>query len=278
MGHKGVLGLIAGSGPLPFEVARAAARRDMAVAVAAVERNTDPAIESLATGPFAWFAAGELGRLIAFFRSAGATEVILAGAVSKRALMRDPSALRLDARAMAVLGRLAHRGDDALLRAVADELESEGMPVVDSTAYLGDRLTPEGLLAGAAIDARIEADLSLAMRVARDVGVHDVGQAVAVREGVVLAIEAVEGTDAMLRRAGELGGPGAVAVKVAKPGQDLRFDVPAIGLGTIRLAAEIGLRAIGLEAGRTIVLEREVALAEADRSGVAVVGLRSAAS
>lgn len=275
MGQRGVLGLIAGSGPLPFEVARAAARRGLSVAVAAIERNTDPAIQALATGPFEWFAAGELGRLIAFFRSAGATEVILAGAVSKRVLMRDPAALRLDARAMTVLGRLAHRGDDALLRAVADEIESEGMAVVDSTAYLGDRLTAEGLLAGGAIDARIESDLALAMRVARDVGVHDVGQAVAVRDGVVLAIEAIEGTDAMLRRAGELGGPGAVAVKVAKPGQDLRFDVPAIGLGTIRLAAEIGLRALGLEADRTIVLEREIALAEADRSGVAVIGMRS---
>jgi DUF1009 family protein len=278
MGQRGVLGLIAGSGPLPFEVARAAARRGLSVAVAAIERNTDPAIQALATGPFEWFAAGELGRLIAFFRSAGATEVILAGAVSKRVLMRDPAALRLDARAMTVLGRLAHRGDDALLRAVADEIESEGMAVVDSTAYLGDRLTAEGLLAGAAVDARIESDLVLAMRVARDVGVHDVGQAVAVRDGVVLAIEAIEGTDAMLRRAGELGGPGAVAVKVAKPGQDLRFDVPAIGLGTIRLAAEIGLRALGLEANRTIVLEREIALAEADRSGVSVIGMRSVGS
>lgn len=278
MGQRGVLGLIAGSGPLPFEVARAAARRGLSVAVAAIERNTDPAIQALATGPFEWFAAGELGRLIAFFRSAGATEVILAGAVSKRVLMRDPAALRLDARAMTVLGRLAHRGDDALLRAVADEIESEGMAVVDSTAYLGDRLTAEGLLAGAAVDPRIESDLVLAMRVARDVGVHDVGQAVAVRDGVVLAIEAIEGTDAMLRRAGELGGPGAVAVKVAKPGQDLRFDVPAIGLGTIRLAAEIGLRALGLEANRTIVLEREIALAEADRSGVSVIGMRSVGS
>lgn len=278
MGQLGVLGLIAGSGPLPFEVARAAARRGLSVAVAAIERNTDPAIQALATGPFEWFAAGELGRLIAFFRSAGATEVILAGAVSKRVLMRDPAALRLDARAMTVLGRLAHRGDDALLRAVADEIESEGMAVVDSTAYLGDRLTAEGLLAGAAVDPRIESDLVLAMRVARDVGVHDVGQAVAVRDGVVLAIEAIEGTDAMLRRAGELGGPGAVAVKVAKPGQDLRFDVPAIGLGTIRLAAEIGLRALGLEANRTIVLEREIALAEADRSGVSVIGMRSVGS
>ena len=271
-----MLGLIAGSGPLPFEVAEAAGDLGLGVAIAAIERNTDPTIQSRARGPFAWFAAGELERLIAFFKDAGVDEVILAGAVAKRELLQDPAALRPDARAIALLSRLDVRGDDALLRAVAQELESEGLPVVPSTKHLEDRLVAEGVMTGdGQLAPAVEADLALGLGVARSLGVHDIGQGVVVSSGTVVAVEAVEGTDAMIRRGAELAGPGSVVVKVAKPRQDLRFDVPAIGRGTIEVAREGGVVAIGLEAGRTIVLERERALAEARRAGISVVGLKS---
>lgn len=271
-----MLGLIAGSGPLPFEVAEAAGDLGLGVAIAAIERNTDPTIQSRARGPFAWFAAGELERLIAFFKDAGVDEVILAGAVAKRELLQDPAALRPDARAIALLSRLDVRGDDALLRAVAQELESEGLPVVPSTKHLEDRLVAEGVMTGdGPLTPAVEADLALGLGVARSLGVHDIGQGVVVSSGTVVAVEAVEGTDAMIRRGAELAGPGSVVVKVAKPRQDLRFDVPAIGRGTIEVAREGGVLAIGLEAGRTIVLERERALAEARRAGISVVGLKS---
>ncbi|MEE9280852.1 MAG: UDP-2,3-diacylglucosamine diphosphatase LpxI [Myxococcota bacterium] len=269
-----VLGLIAGSGPLPFEVADAAAELGMGVAIAAIERNADSAIESSARGPFDWFAAGELERVIGFLKDAGAGEVVLAGAVSKRELLQDPGSLRPDGRALALLGRLDARGDDALLRAVAEELESEGLRVVASTKYLGDRLVSEGVLAGAEPAPAVQADLVFGLTVAKSLGVQDVGQGVVVRAGTIVAVEAVEGTDAMIRRGAELGGPGSVVVKVAKPGQDLRFDVPAIGPGTIATAEEGGVAAIGLEAGRTIVLERARALAQAERAGVSLVGLK----
>jgi hypothetical protein len=267
-----VLGLIAGSGPLPFEVAQAARERGLRVAIAAIEDNTDPAIEREADGLFRWLNAGELGALIAFLKDAGVREVILAGAISKREILRDPSRLRPNARALALLSSLAARGDDAILRAVAGELESEGLCVVESTRYLGKRMVRTGVLCGGPIDLALRADLALGMRVVRSLGVHDVGQACLVRQGAVLAVEALEGTDRMLRRGAEYGS-GAVLVKAAKPDQDMRFDVPVIGPGTIAVARECQLRAIGLEAGRTLVLEQARSFAEAEAAGIAIVGL-----
>ncbi len=267
------LGLVAGNGRLPFEVALAARERGVDAAIVAIEGNTDPEIEKLAGRAFTWVAAGELERLIAFFHQAGAREIVLAGGVVKLAMLRDPAALRPDARALALLARLRERGDDALLRAVAAELESEGLRVVESTRWLGDRLTPPGTLGRVSVAPELRADLELGLRVAHALGAHDIGQSVVVKAGAVLAVEAVEGTDAALRRGAALGGPGAVAVKAAKPGQDLRFDVPAIGPRTLELARECGIAAIGLEVLRTLVLERERATALADEYGVALVGL-----
>jgi DUF1009 family protein len=270
--------LIAGSGPLPFEVARAARAQGVELAIAAIEDNTDPRAESLGARAFRWFNAGQLGALIEFLRAAGAAEVMLAGAVSKRRILANPAALRPDARALALLGKLAahgRRGDDALLRALAGELESDGLRVIDSTRYLAQRFTAAGLLAGPAPTPEIEADARVGMAVLAALGPHDVGQAVLVKDGTVLAVEAVEGTDAMLRRGSEFGAR-AVLVKAAKPGQDMRFDVPVIGPGTLELAAECGLAAIALEVGRTLILERERALAEAERGAVTLFGVRGA--
>jgi DUF1009 family protein len=267
------LGLVAGSGRLPFEVADAARERGIPLAIAAIEHNTDPEIESRSSGEFAWLAAGELDKLIAFLKAAGAAEVIFAGAVAKPEMLRDPAALRPDARAIALLGKLTDRGDDALLRGVAAELESEGLRVVESTAYLGERIAQVGTLAGPEPDDHCRRDLALGLRVALAVGQVDVGQSVVVKQGAVLAVEAIEGTDAALRRGVALGGPGAVLVKAAKPHQDLRFDVPVVGPATIELAAELEVAAIGLEAGRTLVLERARALQRASDAGISVVGI-----
>ena len=274
----GTLGLIAGSGRLPFEVAEAARERGVSLAVAAIERNTNPAIEAFASEHFTWVAAGELQRLIDFLKGAGAQEVVLAGAVAKPELLRDPGALRPDARAIALLQRLQGRGDDALLRGVAEELESEGLPVVESTRHLGDRLTRAERMAGPEPDARVAGDLELGLRVALALGAADVGQSVVAKEGSVLAVEAIEGTDETVRRAARHGGPGAVLVKAAKPHQDLRFDVPAIGPATLAVATECGIAAIGLEVGRTLVLERERALEAADAAEITVMGLAPQAS
>jgi DUF1009 family protein len=272
------VGLIAGSGPLPFEVFDAARARGVELAIAAIEDNTDPRAQSLGARAFRWFNAGQLGALIEFFKQAGAAEVMLAGAVSKRRILRDPKALRPDARALALLARVGaagRLGDDALLRALAAELEADGLRVIDSTLYLADRLTEAGPIAGPAPGPAVLSDAALGMAVLRALGPYDVGQAVLVKDGGVLAVEAVEGTDAMLRRGSEFGAR-AVLVKAAKPGQDMRFDVPVIGPGTLAVAAECGLAAIGLEAGRTLILERPGALEAAERAGVALFGVAGA--
>jgi len=273
-----VVGLIAGSGPLPFEVVEAARAQGVELVIAAIEDNTDPRAESLGARAFRWFNAGQLGALIEFLRGSGAAEVMLAGAVSKRRILANPGALRPDARALGLLGKLAARGrlgDDALLRALASELEQDGLRVIDSTRFLAQRFTAEGPLAGPAPTREIEADARLGIAVLAALGPYDVGQAVLVKDGTVLALEAVEGTDAMLRRGSEFGAR-AVLVKAAKPGQDMRFDVPVIGPATLALGAECGLAAIALETGRTLILERAHTLAAAERSGVTLFGVRGA--
>jgi DUF1009 family protein len=271
-----VLGLIAGSGRLPFEVAEAAQERGLSLAVVAIEGNTDPAIAALAGGSLVWIAPGELGRLIDFLKAAGAQEAVLAGAVAKPELLRDPSRLRPDARAAGLLARLSDLGDDAILRAVAGEIESEGIEIASSVLHLADRLTPEGPLIPGLTPEGKEADLELGLRVGKTLGVHDVGQTVVVKGGTVVAVEALEGTDATIRRAAELVGSGTVAVKVAKPGQDLRFDVPVVGPRTVKLANECGVAAIGLESGCTLVLDARKTLPLAREVGLPIVGLRDA--
>lgn len=270
------LGLIAGSGRLPFEVAAAAREQGREVVVIAIEGNTDPAIVEASDGAVHWIAAGELGRLIALLERAEADEAILAGAVAKAEMLRDVAALRPDARALALLARLKERGDDAILRAVAEEIESEGIPVVDSTRYLVDRFATEGRMAGPEPAAETLEDLGLGLRVIEALGAHDVGQSVVVKGGTVLAVEALEGTDAAMRRGAELGGSGAAVVKGVKPGQDLRFDIPAIGRQTVEVAVDCGIAALGLEVGRTLILERERCYAAANESGLAIFGLLGA--
>ncbi len=269
------LGLIAGSGRLPFEVAEAARDHGLRLAVVAIEENTDPGIRAFASGPFTWVAPGELGRLIAFLQEAEVGEAVLAGGVDKREILRDPSRLKPDARALKLLACLSDRGDDAILRAVAQEIETEGIRVVSSVVHLAERMTREGPLIPELTADGLEANLELGIRVAKTLGVHDVGQTVVVKEGIVVAVEALEGTDATIRRAAELTGPGTVVVKVAKPGQDLRFDVPAIGPRTVEVARDCGVAAIGLEAGLTLVLDPRTTLPLARAAGVALVGLRA---
>jgi DUF1009 family protein len=247
--------------------------RGLELAIVAIEGNTDPEITGHASAASIWIAPGELGRMIEFLKAAGTQEAVLAGAVAKREMLQDPARLRPDARALQLLSRMKGRGDDAILRAVAEEIESEGIRVVPSTVHLAERMTPAGPLVPGLTAQGHESDLALGLHVARALGVHDVGQTVVVKEGAVVAVEALEGTDATIRRAAEVAGTGTVAVKIAKPGQDLRFDVPVIGPRTVELARDCGLAAIGLEAGRTLVLEPSETLRLARAVGLPLVGL-----
>jgi len=262
------LGLIAGNGVFPLEVATAARRRGYAVIAVAHRGETEERLAAMCD-EITWIRVGELQTMIDAFKRAGVTEAAMAGGIVRARLGES---FAPDARAIAMLSRVARFSDDALLRAIAAEIESDGIAMIDPVPMLDDALAARGRMAGPEPSSAQLRDLRLAFGAMRALGNFDVGQAAAVRDGVVGAIEAVEGTDAALRRAAALCGRGLVVAKVAKPGQDLRFDRPAIGPATIELLREIGAAMIGVEAGQALILERARTLAAADSAGVTVWG------
>lgn len=262
------LGLIAGNGVFPLEVAKAARRRGIRVIALAHSGETDPALADLAD-EITWIKVGELQRMVEVFKRAGVQEAAMAGGITRSRLA---ASFAPDARALAMLARIERFSDDAVLRAVATEMEADGIIVIDPVPMLDDVLAGAGVQAGPEPAAAQLRDLRLAFEIARTVGRFDIGQTVAIRDGVVAAIEAIEGTDAALRRAAALAGPGLVIAKVAKPAQDLRFDRPAIGPATIELLGEIGAALLGVEARKAMMLERERTLDRAQALGVTVYG------
>ncbi len=262
------LGLIAGTGIFPIEVAAGARRCGREVIAVAHLGETDRALEAH-VNRITWIKVGELEKMIDAFRSAGVTEAAMAGGIS-RARLRD--SFSPDARALRMLAGLGRMSDDAVLRGVAREIEAEGIAMIDPVPMLTNVLARAGVEAGPEPDAGKLRDLDLAFAVARHLGQFDIGQTVAVREGVVAAVEALEGTDAALRRAASLAGPGLVVAKTAKPGQDLRFDRPAVGAATVELLAEVGAAMLGVEAGICLVLERAKTLEVAAARGITVYG------
>lgn len=263
------IGLIAGNGRFPLIFAETARREGVRVVAVAHRGETDEAIEPLVSA-LTWVRIGELGKMIRTFRDAGVTRAVMAGGLSKAGVFRGG---RPDLRGAVFLARMRSFRDDALLRGIAAEFESDGIAIVPSTTFLSTLVTKPGVLGRLAPKHKEWSDIAYGFRVAKEVGRFDVGQSIVVRGGVALAIEGMEGTDACIRRGGELGHGGAVVVKVSKPGQDLRFDVPAVGPRTIETMAAAKARVLALEAQRTILLDREPLLAEADRAGIAIVGV-----
>ncbi len=266
------VGLVAGSGRLPFELAAGARRRGQRVAAVALEGFADPALAD-AVDACTSLRVGQLERLFSFLRAAGVRQVAMAGKVPKRLLYEAPGRAAPDARAAALLGALDDRRDDSILRAFAGALEAEGFELLAQAELAPELLAQEGRLGQVeAVPAQL-ADVSFAWSIAKALGALDVGQTVVVEGLAVLALEAIEGTDAAIARGCALGRGGACAVKVAKPQQDPRFDVPAVGVDTIRALAAGGGSALAVEAGRTLLLQRERMLAEADAAGIAVLGV-----
>ena len=262
------LGIIAGNGTFPLLIAQAARRHQIEIIAVAHLNETDRGLEPLCSR-IVWIKVGELQRMIETFRDAGVTQAAMAGGIS-RARLQDSFAP--DPRALAMLARLGKFSDDTVLRGVATELEADGIEVIDPVYLLEDALAGEGAMAGPQPTGAQLGDLKLAFSVTRALGPYDIGQAVAVRDGVVAAVEAVEGTDAAIRRAAALCGRGLVVVKAVKPGQDLRFDRPAIGPNTIELLSDVGAAVLGVEAGRTMILERQRTLELAESHSITVYG------
>jgi DUF1009 family protein len=262
------LGLIAGNGVFPLEIARAARAQGLRIIAVAHEGETDPALAQVAD-EITWVKIGELQRIVEVFKTADVPQAAMAGGIMRARLSQT---FAPDARALAMLARIGRFSDDAVLRGVAGELEAEGIRVIDPVPMLDEVLARDGLLAGPAPSKTQLNDLRLAFAIARALGTFDVGQAVAVRDGVVAAVEAAEGTDAALRRAAALCGKGLVVAKAAKPSQDLRFDRPAIGPTTIELLGELGAAMVGIEAGTAMLLERERTLQGAHALNITVYG------
>lgn len=263
------VGLLAGNGSFPVLFARTATAEGTRVIAVAHEGETDPELRNYVAA-ITWIKVGQLNRVVETFRARGVRRAVMAGGIRKAALMSEFSP---DERARRVLSRLRTWSDDAVLREVAAELEREGIEVVASTIFLASILTPSGRLAGPEPTESQWRDVRCGLEVARGIGRYDVGQTVVVKSGVVLAVEAIEGTDEALKRGGRLGKGEAVAVKVSKPGQDLRFDVPAVGPTTVATCCEAGIAVLALEAGKTLILEKEAFVAGAEQARLSVVGV-----
>jgi len=266
------LGIIAGGGVLPAKLAAAAGAAGRSVFIIGLEGFADPAL--LAPWPHEIQRIGKAGRILAALREHGCQDLVMIGPVRRPSLLD----LRPDtegARILARLGRAVFAGDDGLLAAVIKVLGEAGFQVIGAHEVLREVLAPGGVLTRAAPDAGAMADIKRGVEVARVLGTADVGQGCVVQQGLVLAVEAVEGTDAMLARAATLrrDGFGGVLVKLVKPGQDKRADMPTIGPETVRRAAAAGLRGLAFEAQATILADREACLAAADAAGLFMIGL-----
>jgi DUF1009 family protein len=273
------LGLIAGEGEFPKLVLRGAKRAGLRVVVVGLAGCCDPEVAREAD---AFYSAGiaRLGRWIRIFRREGAHEAIMAGRVAKSRMLALPGWRRWlaylpDWASIKVwYFRTVDRRNDTLLRAVADEMQHKGITLIDSTTYCADAMAAEGALTRTQLSAAQLADAKLGWSIAKEMGRLDVGQSIAVKDKDIIAVEAIEGTDQMIARAGTLCKSGGwVLVKVAKPRQDMRFDVPTIGPDTIRRLVEARASALVIEAGLTLILKREETLALADQHGIALVGM-----
>ena len=266
------LGIIAGGGSLPAQVAAAARAAGRGVFIVGREGFADPAV--LAPWPHEMRRLGAAARIIAALRENGCQDLVLIGPVRRPSLLD----LRPDAegaKLLARVGRAAFAGDDGLLAAVIRILGEEGFRVIGAHEVIRGAVAPAGVLTRTQPDAQAMTDVSRGVQVARLLGSADVGQGCVVQQGLVLAVEAIEGTDAMLARAGALrrDGIGGVLVKLLKPGQDKRADLPTIGPDTVRNAADAGLRGVAFEAKATILADREACIAAADAAGLFLLGL-----
>ncbi len=262
------LGIIAGSGVYPLLLADAARVAGVKkIVVAAFTDETSPEISNRAD-EIEWLRVGQLGKLLNFFRDAAVRHAIMAGQIAPDNLF----SLRPDFKAMFLLARLKHRNAESIFSAIADQLTEAGVELLPATTFLDHLLAPAGHIAGPKLKEREEEDITFGFEIAKQLSALDVGQTIVVKNGTVLAVEAFEGTNEAIRRGGSLGKKNAIVIKVTKPDQDMRFDVPVIGPETLRVATEAKVRAIAVEAGRTLLLEKAALLDLAERSKISLVG------
>ena len=267
MSEVAPLGLLAGNGQFPAEVIKRAALHGRAVVTVGVQSAADNALAAISAD---WLSVrlGQINKAINFFKKHGVHELVIVGGVKRVNLWRDA---RPDWRMLKMLARLRSFRDDALLRSLANEFESVGITVVGVQQLLPEMIAQPGVLSKRNLSSDELRDGKLGWRVAKQLGELDVGQAVIVKDNVVVALEGIEGTDALIARAGQLCNGGGVLVKVSKPIQDLRLDLPTFGPNTVRNLSSAGITAVVLESGRTLVLDPVAVASEADTSGIAIL-------
>jgi DUF1009 family protein len=268
------LGLIAGNGRFPFLVAAAGRRAGRRVVAVAIKEETDPALAG-EVDEIHWVSLGQLGRCIDALKGGGVREAVMAGQVKHKQIF---AGIVPDLKMMALLARLALKNTDSLIGAVADTLGREGIALLSSTALLQDQLAATGAMTRRRPSGDELKDVEYGREVARALAGFDVGQTVVVKDRAAVAVEAMEGTDEAIRRAGRIAGPGCTVVKVAKPRQDVRFDVPVVGPGTVAAMSEAQARVLAVQAGATLLLDRADLLAAAERADLAVWGFAAPAS
>lgn len=266
------LGLIAGNGRFPFLVLDAARRLGHDVTVIALKDETFPELADAAAqtpaAAFHWISLGQLGTCISLLKDAGVAQAVMAGQV-KHTKIFD---IKPDLTLLGVLMKLSSKNTDGIIGGVADALREKGIDLLDSTAFLAPLMARDGVLTRRAPTPDERADLEFGCRIADSVAGLDIGQTIVVKSAAVVAVEAMEGTDAVIARAGRLAGAGARVIKVAKPNQDMRFDVPVIGVSTIEAMKAAGATALSVDAGKTLMIDGNAVIKAADEAGICIVG------
>ncbi|MCK5070512.1 MAG: UDP-2,3-diacylglucosamine diphosphatase LpxI [Desulfocapsa sp.] len=263
------IGIISGSGQFPLlfiKAAQKAGRKTVLIA----HRNETSEESADAADEVCWLKLGQLGKLLKFFHSKGVGETVFVGAITKTRIFRD---IMPDIKGMSLWNKIDVKQDDAILRAVAGVIEKEGIKVLESTCYLQHLFFPHGVLTKKQPDKNQRLDIAFGWKNARAIGAMDIGQCVVVRNRSVVAVEAIEGTDAAIARGGALAKEQAVVVKVKKPGQDFRFDLPATGIKTIETIASVKGAVLAVEAGQSLLFDAKSMIAAADKAGIVVVGV-----
>ena len=262
-----IIGLIAGGGQFPLMIAEAARKQGLRVVAAAHLGETEPSLSDR-VNEIVWLKLGQLGQLIKALKRNGVKKALMAGSIAKRRMFDN---IRPDLKGLAVISKLAIFHDDDILRAVAGELAKEGIEIVSATSYLPELLAPPGCLTRRRPSKSEKEDIDFGWKVAKELGRLDIGQCVVVRRKTVLAIEAIDGTNETILRGGGLAREKAVVIKVSKPGQDLRFDLPTVGLETARVMAQVRASVLAVETGKTLIFDRTDMIQYANEAGISII-------
>lgn len=264
------IGLIAGNGRFPILLAQQARKKGIEVIAIGINEETEKALGQCVDKIY-WLGAGELEKLFQILLQEKLTSVVMAGQVRHK-LLFDPN-IKIDRNMQDLLARVADKKTDSLIGAVAERLENSGMKLLDSTIFLSDYLPEKGVLTGHALDERVSGDIEFGREIAKSLAGLDIGQTVVVKDKVVLAVESIEGTDEAIKRGAQYGNAGVVVIKVSKPNQDMRFDVPIIGPETIKLLSELKASCIAIESKKTIIIDKEKTIRLANQAGIGIAAV-----